>query len=247
MLCIFHGDNTTTSRNALNETLDGLRAKFPNAEVLRLDGNSLAETELVEVLESPSMLAMSAVKGFSVDRIVHIDGLLSRRPSKEKERLVMKISDSSIQISELQILLWEGKQLSAAQLKSFQKNKYCKIQEFKLSKTLFAFLDSLAPKNGATMTALLASTLKTEAPELVMFMLVRRITELLLAVSHDSHVLDGVRSPWQRSQLSRQATHWTQPRLLEFHRKLLEIDEAIKTGSTASDAATHLDILILSL
>lgn len=256
MLSIFHGENTAQSRKALNETLENLRVKFPNSEIIRLDGAKLTETELIQALEAQSMFTLSELvlssvegaEGFSDNRIIHIDGLLSRRPLKEKELLIARITSSfSLQPLTFNLLLWEGKQLAPTVLKPFQKLKDCKILEFKLSKTLFAFLDSLAPKNAEKMTGLLASTLKTEPAELVMFMLVRRVTELLLATSKDSHTLDGVRSPWQRSQLEHQAKNWTEKQLLSFHKKLLEIDESTKTGSTPADLSAHLDIIIARL
>ena len=254
MIHVFHGENTTASRSSLNEQIAQLRSKLPDAEILHLDGAKLAETELINALESQSM--------FSSDRIVHIDGLLTRRPSKEKDRLCSQLtahsSPRSVEAgSQLNIIIWEPKQLTQTQLKPLQKCSDCQIQEFKLSKTLFAFLDSIKPNNAKQMIDLLSLTLKSEAPELVMFLLVRRVTELLLAVSRqpaspelqrgEPSALSGIKTPWQKERIVNQTKGWTIEELLSLHKKLLEIDEAIKTGSSASDLPTHLDILLASL
>lgn len=240
MIFLLHGDNITASRQALNQTLDELKVKSPLSEVVHLDGNKLTETELVEAIEAPSMIAP--------DRVIHIDGLLSRRISKEKNKLIDRLLSSFFpRPSSLFLLLWEPKPLTATQLKPFQKIKDCRIQEYKLNKFLWNFLDNLRPGNSAKLIGLLESTLKTEPAELVMFMLIRRVTELLLATSRDPRALDGVRSPWQKGKLIAQAKHWTEPQLVNFHRRLYEIDEAIKTGATPADLSTHLDILLATL
>ena len=212
MLYLFHGENTAASRQALNQTLETLRAELPLAEVLRLDGNKLTETDFVQVLEAPSMI--------SADRIILVDGLLSRRVSKEKTNLInIFLSSFFLLPSSLFLFLWEPKPLTVTQLKSLQKIKDCHIQEFKLSKYLWNFLDNLRPGNPSQLIKLLTLTLKTEPAELVMFMLVRRVSELLLTTSRDPKALDSVRSSWQKSKLQDQAKHWTENQLVRFHRR----------------------------
>lgn len=239
MLYLFHGDNNLASRNAYYATARRLKGQFPHAELLRLNGNKLTETELIQALEAPSLLGIS--------RIIRIEGLLSRRKSKEKDKLIKRLAEQHLQSTDYSLLLWEAKPATPSTLKKLKALKDCRIQEFKLSKFLFKFLDSLRPQNGKQLSLLLHKTLETDPPELVMFMLVRRITELLLAVGGGSTALDGVRFDWQKAKLRRQAQAWKFAILLKIHRRLLEIDEAIKTGSTPADLTTHLDILLASI
>ena len=80
MISIFHGENTLASRNALNLEVDKFRRENPGGEIVRLNGDKLTETELVEAVEAASF--------FSASRLVVIEGLLVRRPSREKQRLI---------------------------------------------------------------------------------------------------------------------------------------------------------------
>ena len=234
---LFHGDNSTLSFTAAEELVGRLKVATPDAELLRLDGATLTQTFLIESLEAQSM--------FSEVRIIVVDNLLSRRPSKEKDTLIAYLV-RALHASNLNLILWESKTVTAAVLKKLWA-KEIRIQEFKLTKTLWKFLESLRPQNSHSIVSLFESTVRNEPAELVMYWIVRRISELFLAKSSLPHALDSVKSDWQRENVKRQASLWTEDQLVTFHRKLLEIDELTKTGGTPIDLRTHLDILLASL
>jgi len=170
---------------------------------------------------------------------VVIEGLLVRRPSREKQRLIDFLKGLSSKDSPPRTLLflWESKGLTPAVVKQFSGKAI--LKEFKLTRSLFKLLDSLRPGNGRQMSQLMNETLKTDPAEVAMLMLGRRIAQLLAG-------LTGL-ADWQIRQLTGQAANWNEKQLLDFHRRLVEIDEAIKTGATPADLTGHLDILLLSL
>ncbi len=237
MIYIFHGDNASLSYNGARQLIERLKAAAPAAEVLRLSGTSLTRSELTEAVESPSF--------FSQERLVEIDNLLTRRPSKEKDALLNYFAKSQKNVG-YNIILSEGKSITSSVLKKLG-SQNIEVQEFKLSKTIWKFLDALKPKNTRFLLQLFEATVATEPVELAMFWMVRRMGELFLARSTLPHALDSVRTDWQRGNLTRQASMWTEKQLIEFHRRLMEIDEMVKTGRTPTNLRTHLDILLSSL
>ena len=238
MISIFHGENTLASRNALNLEVDKFRRENPGGEIVRLNGDKLTETELVEAVEAASF--------FSASRLVVIEGLLVRRPSREKQRLIDFLKGLSSKDSPPRTLLflWESKGLTPAVVKQFSGKAI--LKEFKLTRSLFKLLDSLRPGNGRQMSQLMNETLKTDPAEVAMLMLGRRIAQLLVVKNGAAAGLTGL-ADWQIRQLTGQAANWNEKQLLDFHRRLVEIDEAIKTGATPADLTGHLDILLLSL
>ena len=135
MLHIFHGFNTAASLTAAQNFLNGLRAKSPAAEVIRLDGDKVTKTGLIETVEAPSM--------FSDTRFAYIENLLSRRQSKEKDELLAYLSKNAATST---IVDWESKTATPATLKKVAGTN-TRIQEFKIAKLLFKFLDSFRPRN----------------------------------------------------------------------------------------------------
>lgn len=142
MLFIFHGDNTSVSFTAAQNFLHGLCAKSPTAEVIRLDGEKISKTDLIEAVEAPSI--------FSESRIVYIENLLSRRKSKEKDELLTYLAES---VARSSIIDWESKTATPATLRKIS-GKNTRVQEFKLTKSLFKFLDAFRPGNHAQMHTL---------------------------------------------------------------------------------------------
>lgn len=235
------------SRNALNLAIDRFKRESPGGEIVRLNGDKLTETELVEAVEAESL--------FSVPRLVVVEGLLSRRLSKEKNKLIDYLATVLNQESPVRartgdschlVIIWESKTVAAGILGKFAKLTNIRIQEFKLTRSLFKLLDSLRPENGKQMSFLMNETIKTDPAEVIMLMLGRRIAQLLVAKGKTADGFAGL-ADWQIRQLTGQAANWSENQLVDFHRRLVEIDEAVKTGSSPADLATHLDILLLSL
>lgn len=239
LLNIFCGENTLASRNALNLAIDRFKRENPGGEIVRLNGDKMTETDLVEAVEAASL--------FSVSRLVVIEGVLSRRKSGEKDKLIERLAKSFFLFpSSFFLILWEPKQVAAGILAKLAKLPNSRIQEFKLTRSLFKLLDSLRPGNGKQLSFLMNETIKTDPAEVMMLMLGRRIAQLLVAKSGTAGGMAGL-ADWQIRQLTSQAENWNEKQLTDFHRMLVEIDEAVKTGASPADFSTHLDILLLSL
>jgi len=233
MIYIFHGDNTELSRKSFIEAIAKLKAGVTN-EVVRLNGTDIVQSDLIQALESQSL--------FGGDRIVAIEGLFSRRISKEKDSLLSYLALSPCP---LPLLLWEGKKILATGLKKFAGKNGVEIKEFKISSLLYKFLDQIIPENGRVVSATFNNLILEEPVELVFYLLVKRLTELIL--ESPSSGQGGGYDDWRREKLIEQASKWTGKGLVNFHKRLTEIDEAIKTGSTPSDLSSHLDIALLNL
>ena len=110
---------------------------------------------------------------------------------------------------------------------------------------LYKFLDQIIPENGRVASATFNNLILEEPVELVFYLLVKRFTELIL--ENSSSGVGGGYDDWRRQKLIDQASKWSGKRLVNFHKKLTEIDEAVKTGSTPSSLSSHLDILLASM
>lgn len=236
MIQIFHGENIELSRKSFIEAIAKLKSGGIN-EVVRLNGAEIVRSDLIQALESQSL--------FGGDRIVAIEGLFSRRPSKEKDSLISYISSLFLIPYSFFLLLWEPKKLTPASLKKITNKPDVVIKEFKISGLLYKFLDQVIPGNGRPASATFNSLVNEEPVELVFYLLVKRITELIL--ENSSSGSGGGYDDWRRQNLIAQASKWTEKGLTNFHRKLTEIDEAVKTGSTPSFLSSHLDIALLNL
>ena len=234
MIYIFHGDNIEASRKSFVEALVRSKAAGAN-EVVRLNGAEIVQSDLIQALESQSL--------FGNDRVVVIEGLFSRRISKEKDSLLSYLALSPYPSS---LLLWEGKKITAVGLKKFTEKKEVEIKEFKISGLLYKFLDQIVPDNGSLASLTFNNLIIEEPVELVFYLLVKRITELLLQNS-SSGSGGGYDQDWRMQKITEQTLKWTEKGLVNFHKRLTEIDEAVKTGSTPSNLSSHLDIALLNL
>jgi len=228
MFIILHGDNQVASRQKLNELITAQKSAGVE-EIIRLDGAKIDQNQLVQEAASTSL--------FGSNRLVVIESLFSRVKSQQKKALLQYLHQSMSDLPE--IIIWEPKALTKTDLKSFTS---VQIQEFKLTKTLFSFLDSLRPGNSSASFRLLEKTRQHEADELIFFMLVRQV-RLLIQVKDQVAKLP----PWQKQKLTRQANQFSTQQLISLHHQLLEIDRSIKTGKTLLPLSAHLDLLLAKL
>jgi len=231
MITILHGDNFVASRNALKHQIDLFKSPSPaaNLGVKRFEGNKLEAATLTQILESTSL--------FGQDQLLVISNLLSLPQSQSKDQLIKILLNNQNQ----PICLWEKKTLSARLKKQFLK---ATIKEFKTPKIVFKFLDSLKPNNSQTSLKLLHQSYQKDAPELIFYLLARRLSQLIQA-KDSTDVLKG--APWQIGKLKAQAKNFTLNQLLNLHQKLLQLDWQIKTGQTDLSLPCQLDLLLARL
>ncbi|OGD62629.1 hypothetical protein A2160_04940 [Candidatus Beckwithbacteria bacterium RBG_13_42_9] len=228
MIYFLHGDNLVASRNFLKSLID--QAKNKSQEIIRLDGNTIKIEEVIQALDSNSL--------FGNTRLVVIEGLFSR-PKSEAQKQILTYLHARQDNAEL--VLWEKKEIG----KILQRHLPHKtvIQVFKTPALLFKFLDQLNPQLKKEALQTLHELLKTEAAELVFFMLVRQVRNLLL-VAFNQRIAGA---PWMIGKLKKQANILNKERLLTMYKELGTIDESVKTGQSLMPLDWHLEMLIINL
>lgn len=227
MITILHGEEIVKSR----KHLEGLKRR--DKEVVVLDGGRTNLTEIIQALESQSL--------FGKTRLVVIENLLTGK--KKKDEILVYLQKLP---PEVELILWEGKELEKSRLGLFPQ---AKVMRFRPEPVLFKFLESLRPGNIKVIITLLRQTLMVEEPEMVFYMLVRQF-RLLLAVKEGK--VRGIEelnrlNLWQLERLQNQAKYFTMEKLVEIYQKLLKIDFEQKTGQAAFDLAKNLELFLLSL
>lgn len=224
MLTVIHGDDTAKSRTFYVEE----RKKY--AEKTILDGEKLNLTDLLQATTSAGL--------FGSDKALFVEDLISKhKASKELDALTRALTGT-----EMPIFLWESKQLTPGQLKPFGK---ATIKIFSIPKTVFAFLDAIAPGNSTKAIQLFHELLATQDANFVLFMLERQI-RMLLGV--DSDIAEVKRlAPWQKSKLQKQAKAFSEEVLISLHEKLFAIELAQKTGKLATSLETAIDFFLAEI
>ena len=230
MISILHGDNILASRHLLQSRIKDFKSK--QFEELKLEGKEINLTDLIQAIESKSLL--------SQNKFLVIENFFSNPSiSLKKQFLEYFFKNKPV----IEIILWEGKLLSGETQKKW--SKVAKLLEFKISTAIFKFVDSIKPNNAKVMLACLNECLKNEEAELIFYMMVRQLRLLILAK-------DGVNNlstmpEWMRGKFLRQSQSFTKEELMEIYKKLLEIDAGQKTGKAVVPLRTELDFLLSSL
>lgn len=219
MITIFHGDNFISSRNALNEIKN----------TVKLDAKSTTPEDLTQSLGSKAL--------FEDEKPIIIENLLSLPQSNNKQNLI----DIVLNTTDKTIYFWDKKTVTPSVKKQF---KNAAIKEFKLTKTVFQFLDALKPNNQVNILKLLHQTLLNDPAELVFYFLHRRVSQLIQALV-DPKELRG--APWQIGKIKAQAKNFTVTQLTSLHQKLADLDYKIKSGQSVLPLSSQLDLLFLNL
>ncbi len=219
MITILHGDNYVASRTALNQLKN----------TTKLDAKLILKADLAQALESKAL--------FSDDRPFIIENLLTLPKSKNKQNLINIVLNAT----DKQIYLWDKKTVTPTVKKQF---KNATIKEFKLTKSVFKFLDAIKPNNQVNILKLLHQSLEHDAVELTFYLLHRRISQLIQAVDNPQELRGA---PWQIGKLKTQAKLFTLAQLKNFHQKLLEVEFELKTGRSVIPLASQLDLLFLNI
>ncbi|HEX7018055.1 MAG TPA: hypothetical protein VF209_04080 [Patescibacteria group bacterium] len=230
-MIILHGENTVQSRAELGKLLD--QARQANKTVVRLEAKRLTLADLQEALHSESL--------FGDEKVIVIEELHSLPTSNRKKELIEALAAADGDHSS-SLILWEKRSLTATMLKKLGP---AESKEFKLSKALFSWLDSLngQKRNVSQQLKLFHDALKQEGEYLCFLMLIRQLRMMLQAM--DGGVIKG--PPFMISKLKNQAQSFSQTQLLSLHQQLLEIDYRQKTSQSSLDLAQELDLLLVNL
>lgn len=150
MITIFHGDDSASSRTAY---LDFLQAQ-KDTECFRLDPKTIDLNLIGNFLAGGSL--------FGGKKILAIDNFLSI-PKTNLDKVLSLFSQT-----EIDIVLWQDKTLTAVQLKNFPK---AKLNSFKSDNKVFYCLNALRPKNLNGFIILYRQVLKDGLFDLFLYML----------------------------------------------------------------------------
>jgi DNA polymerase III delta subunit len=224
---IIYGENNVKSRKYL---LD-LVGKYTQSgkEIITINGAKTEISEIRSALESGSL--------FGNDRLVVVENLLASAKTSQK-KIIDYLKKAEFNND---LVLWETKNVDKRSVPGgFE------LMEFKIDTFLFKFLDSLRPNNTAYSMSLLKELLKTEEPELVFFMMVRLFHSLIIATAPNASEL-LLTSPWQKTKYLSQAKLFGEDKLIDIHKKLLEIDYEQKTGKNVFELSSRLELFVAEL
>lgn len=229
MITIIHGEDIVNSRNYYTE----IRKKANDFHILY--GESVSKEKLVQLLEGGML--------FNDSLTVCIEDLFSKKKARSKE--LLEIVSYLEQNNNANIILWDKKELTKAQLNQFKK---ATVKQFKLPEEVFVFLDNVLQSTPEVRLKLFHKALQHNEAEYLFSMLVRQV-RLLLALSDTSAetIEDLKRMLWQKRKLQQQLQKTTLQKLKSLYKKLYEIDVAQKTGNTSLSLVQSLDFLMLEI
>lgn len=225
MITLIHGDDTAASR----DYYFSLRQK---TNVPSLDGIALSLTDLQQQTSGSDL--------FGNTSHVFIENLLSKKKNaKEMEDFIALLNNTAADV-----ILWESKELTQAQVKLFKK---VQVKSFKIPAAVFALLDNLKPGNGKHLIDLFHQTLQDKDPEFVLVMLQRQIRILLALQSKSEKNISEITrmAPWQLGKLQKQSLLFITEELISLHSKLFYLELGMKTGSITQPLENEIDILLL--
>lgn len=225
-MLILHGDNLLASRKRLVEEIRAFRQKG-KVEVIRLLPPRINLTDLKQALESSSL--------FNQDRLVVLEQLFSGRNSATKQ-----IADYLSRHSDTNVILWENKKLPATTISSLKARQ----QLFELPKVIYKLLDNFIPGNRRQLINLFQQTMTNQPAELIFFLLVRHIKDLIIVSDAKSTASFPA---WKTSSLSRQAARFKPADLTSIFKRLLDIEWGIKSGQSPLSLKYQLELLFCSI
>lgn len=185
-----------------------------------IDLENPTETETLQAIESKSL--------FNDEKVVLISHL-------SKHENYAKIINSS----EISIYIFSEKTLGKKILSLFPSSQ---VFLFKLKAIIFEFLESIRPGNQKNMLSHFKQL--DDEPELIFYMLVRQFRNLILV--KDNSWTSEI-SPWQKSKLIGQATHFNLEKLLKIYQSLEKIDYENKTGQSPLELSKSLELFLLKI
>lgn len=240
-LTIIHGENNVKSREALFQAMAAARAT--GAQLTRLDSKALEVSQLE--------LAVSATSLFAEPKVVVIEDLLVGPKSKRRDSIVEWLATwagraAAESDASTQLIWWEKRAIPAGTLKKFAP-PLAQVQEFKLTKSLFVWLDSFTGNATSTQRQrtlrLMEEAVAQDGDMMCYLMLIRQVRMLLPA--KDGSLTGG--PPFIVAKIKKQAGSFTLAQLLRLHQRLLEMDLEMKSTKSPLSLAEQLAVLQTSV
>ena len=238
MITILHGDDIEASRAEFRHRIESARGK----ELREISGKSTDMNRLTQALESSSLFSgiggpASGLGGQTLVVIENLFGPLGRK-GKLIEQYVSVIAKSA-QLTD--IIIWEDKELGSTVLKGLAD---AEVKLYKIPSVIFQLLDGMRPQSASVLLPIFQKVMALQPSEILYVMLVRRTRHLMEL--KDGITPEGLAS-WQASRLTAQSRLFTMNELISLHTKLLDMDIAIKTGSSPFTLAQCIEQVLISL
>ncbi len=217
-IIILHGDDTSKSYDRLKKFIEAARER--SWEVSFLDESS---TSIPENLSASSL--------FDAERFFILRDI-KKLGKSELTWINKKYKDFPGNL----IIFHEGT-LNQSFFKSLPEPK---IEEFKLPKLIWVFLESFHPLGASVSVRLFHKIIETEPVEMVFTLIARQFRDLYWIKTDAGSV--GFPS-WKAGKLKSQASKFSSGKLKEIINLLADIDIKVKTGK--ADLISSLDLFIL--
>lgn len=220
-IIVLHGDDIEKSLARLDKFVES--AKGRNWSIVRV---------AAEDVQSPAE-KLSSASLFGGKSLFIIE---DARKMKNKELGWLKKNSNKLSDT---LIIYNDSFLSKTFLTSLPRQT--KIEEFKLPKIIFKFLDSFYPQNSAVCLKLMHEVIKKEPPEFVFALLAKQLRDLYWAK------VDGkslAYPDWRISKLKNQSANFSDQQLLTLISEMAKID--IETKTSKANVTSSLDLLIIS-
>ena len=216
---VLHGDNERASYQRLEKFI----------EVAKTRGWQ------VNFLDSPEGISerLSSVSLFGQQPFFVIRSINKWPPS------TLKKTKKVLEKGEGTVVVYHNDFLGKTILESLPKG--VKLEEFKLPRLIFDFLDSFYPGNAKKTLTLLHEILKREPPEFVFALLGRHVRDLYWAKTDSSMPYP----PWRIQKLKNQAAKFSNEELKNIIKSLSQTDIKVKTSQ--AELIPSLDLLTITL
>lgn len=238
LLIFLFGNNIVESRNKLSEIIEENKTIGKTYYVGSV--NDFATFE--EIIKSENL--------FSDTKIVIFENFFKGRAPKWKTELEFKNLESEENV----YIFWEDGELNAAGKKAASLANRKNAFEFKIPNLLWNFLDGMKPVNVGTTLELslqlknINDILHTIDPNYLFLMIVRQFRLLLLSKEkYNDYPSDYKRLTFQKYKLAKQVSFFTEEKLREIYKNLLDIEERQKTGASIYNLKTEIEKFLLLL
>lgn len=218
---LIHGDHSIDSYNRLQKLIQV--AKERDWEIVKTGSN--------DNLSLPEKFTTSNL--FEGERLYVVENLAKIKKTDLDwfRKNVKRLSGTTI--------IYHGSPITNNLLKLIPKAE--KIEEYKLPKLIFKFLESFWPKNSISSIKLLHEVIKTEAPEFVFNLLSRHLRDLYWTTLDK----DSISYPaWRISKLTQQAKRFEDGKIAELINIFANTDIEVKTSK--ANIIDSLDFIIAS-